>query len=600
MAPLVINEYPVNEDTNIPYNPKLSVYIYDNQQDSMNITFETNASTGVWHVLRTYSNVHDGTYTSNTSGMDTPQKYYWWRITVTDSKGETTYKLYKFKTLGGGPAEPPYAPSDPFPINESTNVSVDTDLGWTGGDPNGDPVKYDVYFGTASSPSKIVTNQSALIYNPGTMNYNTKYYWRIVAWDNQSASTKGPLWSFSTGPKLNTPPNTPSNPSPTNGKTKVPLTTKLSWTGGDPDGDPVKYDVYFGTASSPSKVVSNQTALSYNPGTLTSGTTYYWNIVAWDNHSASAKSTTWDSWNFTTTSSSSGGGSNSDGGTTPSEPENIKPIADASAGEPYQGFINSEILFDGSKSYDPDGNITQWLWVFGDNTNGTGEVVQHTYSNAGTYTIYLTVTDNKGVTNTDTTTCIITQPNRPPTEPIITGPTNGTKNTMYTYTALSKDADNDTIQYTFNWGDPISLPQSSGFLPNGSNFTVNHSWVVAGRYEVTVVATDNQSKSSSGITVYIDAVPTGGIGYLLDNNHDGTYDTFYSDASKQITTVQKKNGNYSIDSNGDGKWDYTYNTVNGLTSTYHEQEKTPGFEIVFILGAIALVMFWKRKRKNNT
>jgi hypothetical protein len=52
--------------------------------------------------------------------------------------------------------------------------------------------------------------------------------------------------------------------------------------------------------------------------------------------------------------------------------------------------------------------------------------------------------------------------------------------------------------------------------------------------------------------VYIDALQVGDIGYLLDNDGDGTYDAFYSDVLKQITSVEKKNGNYNIDSNGDG------------------------------------------------
>jgi hypothetical protein len=161
---------------------------------------------------------------------------------------------------------------------------------------------------------------------------------------------------------------------------------------------------------------------------------------------------------------------------------------------------------------------------------------------------------------------------------------------------VSTDADNDTIQYTFNWGESISQP--SGFLPNATNYTVNHSWTAAGRYDITVTVTDNLTESSSGITVYIDALQTRGAGYLLDNDGDGTYDAFYSDQYHQTTTIQKKDDSYLIDSNGDGTWDYIYNTTKGLTD-YREPRNTPGFEIIIILGAIAFVMFWKRKRKEN-
>jgi PKD repeat protein len=268
-----------------------------------------------------------------------------------------------------------------------------------------------------------------------------------------------------------------------------------------------------------------------------------------------------------------------------------------SAGEPYQGNVNSQILFDGSKSHDSDGNITKWTWTFGDNTNGTGKTVRHAYTKPGTYTVTLTVTDDRNKTNTDTTTCMITQPNRPPTEPIITGPTNGTKNMTYNYTVKSTDPDNDTIQYSFDWGDPLAAPQSSGFLPNESAFTLNHSWTAAGRYTITVTANDSQNMSSSETTVYINTKPITDIGYLIDNDSDGIYDAFYSDVSKKVTAVQVKNGNYSIDVDGNGIWDYTFNVVNGQTSSYQVQDKTPGFEFVFVIGAIALLMVLKRKRK---
>ena len=97
---------------------------------------------------------------------------------------------------------PPSIPSHPNPDNGITNVSITTDLGWSGGDPDpDDTVRYDVYFGTTSSPPKVISNQSALSYDPGTLLYNTSFYWKIVAWDNHGASTTGPLWHFTTQQK---------------------------------------------------------------------------------------------------------------------------------------------------------------------------------------------------------------------------------------------------------------------------------------------------------------------------------------------------------------------------------------------------------------
>jgi len=95
--------------------------------------------------------------------------------------------------------QPPNTPNNPTPQDTATNVPLDTQLGWSGGDPDpGDTVSYDVYFGTTNPPVKIVSNQSATTYNPGTLVYNTQYFWKIIAWDNYGASTEGPFWSFTT------------------------------------------------------------------------------------------------------------------------------------------------------------------------------------------------------------------------------------------------------------------------------------------------------------------------------------------------------------------------------------------------------------------
>lgn len=76
----------------------------------------------------------------------------------------------------------------------------------------------------------------------------------------------------------NNPPSVPSNPNPDN-ETGVSITTTLSWTCSDPDGDSLTYDVYFGTSPTPPLVQSNHTSTTYNPGTLNYGTKYYWKIV---------------------------------------------------------------------------------------------------------------------------------------------------------------------------------------------------------------------------------------------------------------------------------------------------------------------------------
>ncbi|MFW6121197.1 MAG: Ig-like domain-containing protein, partial [Petrotogales bacterium] len=195
---------------------------------------------------------------------------------------------------------PPYEPSNPNPSDGAPDVDIDEILNWTGGDPDScDTVTYDVYFGTVIPPPKVSSNQTVTSYDPGVLNFSTTYYWMIVAWDNHSASTEGAMWRFTT--RTNTPPYEPSNPDPEDGAKDVSIDASLSWTGGDPDGDPVTFDVYFGDRSPPPQVASN-TSDTYKPETMNYSTTYFWKITAWDNHGASTEGAMW---NFTTEASTS-------------------------------------------------------------------------------------------------------------------------------------------------------------------------------------------------------------------------------------------------------------------------------------------------------
>ena len=69
--------------------------------------------------------------------------------------------------------------------------------------------------------------------------------------------------------------------------------------------------------------------------------------------------------------------------------------------------------FDGSGSFDPDGEIAKYKWDFGDgSTDEDKESVEYCYEASGTYTATLTVTDNRG--GTDSTSKEVEIPNIDP------------------------------------------------------------------------------------------------------------------------------------------------------------------------------------------
>ena len=66
--------------------------------------------------------------------------------------------------------------------------------------------------------------------------------------------------------------------------------------------------------------------------------------------------------------------------------------------------------FSGTGSTDPDGTVVRYDWSFGDGSTGTGATVSHTYADAGSYQVTLTVTDDRGATGSTTRTVSVQQP----------------------------------------------------------------------------------------------------------------------------------------------------------------------------------------------
>ena len=82
--------------------------------------------------------------------------------------------------------------------------------------------------------------------------------------------------------------------------------------------------------------------------------------------------------------------------------------------------MNQVVTFDGSASTGQV-PIVAYKWNFGDGGTGTGAVVQHVYTNPGTYNVALVVVDERGNDDTETRSITIIVPLHRPTPPSDTG-----------------------------------------------------------------------------------------------------------------------------------------------------------------------------------
>ena len=126
--------------------------------------------------------------------------------------------------------------------------------------------------------------------------------------------------------------------------------------------------------------------------------------------SSTASSTTED--DETTTedeeTTTGGGQTTTTPGQTTTRPPTTQPPPANKA--PVAGFdftcTNLACDFDGANSSDPDGSIASYSWSFG----ASGQTASHTFEQAGTFDVTLTVTDNKGKTDTETRPVTVATP----------------------------------------------------------------------------------------------------------------------------------------------------------------------------------------------
>jgi uncharacterized protein (TIGR02145 family) len=122
-------------------------------------------------------------------------------LEVKDSEGETDRTSYTL--VVGGTNQGPEAPGNPVPGNGSANASTLCVLEWTCVDPENDALVYDVYFGEDANPPLVASDLEVNQYSCLPLEYETDYYWKIVARDPYGHSVTGEVWQFVTNAPVN-------------------------------------------------------------------------------------------------------------------------------------------------------------------------------------------------------------------------------------------------------------------------------------------------------------------------------------------------------------------------------------------------------------
>lgn len=174
---------------------------------------------------------------------------------------------------------------------------------------------------------------------------------------------------------------------------------------------------------------------------------------------------------------------------------NQPPTAEVAASP--DGPAPLEVTFDAGGSSDPDGSIVLYEWDFTDNgsfdASDSADSIQHTYSNPGSFTCRLRVTDNDGATDEATVQVNVAVPaNLPPVADIQASPSEADPPEFINFDAGgSTDQDGSIILYEWDLdGDGVFDSATGGVATNGGVYNS------PGAIEVGVRVTDNDGASA--------------------------------------------------------------------------------------------------------
>ena len=172
---------------------------------------------------------------------------------------------------------------------------------------------------------------------------------------------------------------------------------------------------------------------------------------------------------------------------------NGAPIAIATS-DVTEGEAPLEVSFVGDQSTD-DVGIVAYAWNFNDGTTSLEANPVHTFSNAGTYDVVLTVTDADDLIDSETVTITVTAPNTAPVAAVQADVTEGDIPLVVSFTGDQSTDDSGVVSYSWDFGDGTSATEAN---------TV-HTYTTAGSYNVVLTVTDAEGLQDTA-TVLITAI----------------------------------------------------------------------------------------------
>jgi hypothetical protein len=212
------------------------------------------------------------------SGLDASTQYTY-TVTMRDSLDNTgTASSPASATTQAAPdTDPPTPNPATFAVAPAADSSSAISMTATTGSDASGPVEY-LFTETSGNPGATSSSwQTSTSYTDSGLDASTQYTYTVTMRDSLdntgTASSSASATTDSAGTPL---PGQASSPSPSDGSRKIrnPI---LTWTAGS---DATSHDVYFGTDSTPDsgELQGNQAGTSFDPGSLSGKTNYYWRI----------------------------------------------------------------------------------------------------------------------------------------------------------------------------------------------------------------------------------------------------------------------------------------------------------------------------------